>query len=448
MTIAQPGETSLRAKGDVQDLLTARERPARPTQRRHDIIGIGALFVVGVLLVIWRRPDAVTYPQFWAEDGSNWFADAYNMGASSLLRSYEGYLVTLPRLVALPSVHLGLQQAALVFNLVAIAVQVAPAAFFMSRRFEHVAPRAWARAVIGLIYVLVPSFELNAIITNSMWHLAILAIMVLVARPPAGLVSRAFDITVVVLMGLTGPFAALLLPACLARTLVSRPQRRWYVGLGAILLATLAVQGWVVLHSHRAAATSLGAGLKNLLFLISDRVVLPASLGEEAHTRVFTAGQSHGELIAGLVAVLAAAIVIYVLLRCGWVVRIFVLFCFAVTAASLLFPLASGGSTNPWTVLSTTGSGDRYFFSAEVGWLVCVAWSLSRIRPRPVRWGALLAIVVLFASGVANLRQYPAFADFHPAAYDAQLRAAPPGGVVVVPINPNTNWAMALRRGS
>ena len=106
--------------------------------------------------MILRRPDAVTYPQFWAEDGSNWFAEAYNTGAASLLQSYEGYLVTLPRLVALPSVHLGLQQAALVFNLVAITIQVAPAAFFMSRRFEHIAPRAWVRGLIGLVYILIP----------------------------------------------------------------------------------------------------------------------------------------------------------------------------------------------------------------------------------------------------------------------------------------------------
>ena len=47
------------------------------------------MFLLGVLLVILRRPDAVTYPQFWAEDGSSWFADAYNSGAGSLLTSYR-----------------------------------------------------------------------------------------------------------------------------------------------------------------------------------------------------------------------------------------------------------------------------------------------------------------------------------------------------------------------
>lgn len=419
----------------------------RAAQQRRDIIGITTVFVIGVLLVICRRPDAVSYPQFWAEDGSSWFADAYNTGASSLLQSYEGYLVTLPRLVALSSVHLSLQQAALVFNLVAITIQVAPAAFFMSRRFEHIVSRPGVRALIGLVYVLVPSFELNAIITNAMWHLAILAAMVLVARAPQHVASRAFDVSVLLLTGLTGPFAVLLLPACLARTLVSKGQRTWYLSAGAVLFAALAVQGWVVLHSHRAAATTLGVSLKNLLFMVTDRVVLPATLGERPHASVFTAGHPHGELIAGLVTLVAAALVALVLIRSGWAVRIFVVFCFAVTATSLLFPLASPGASDPWTALATSGAGERYFFSAELGWLACIAWLVTRIPMRPLRAGAVVAAVALFASGIVGSPQYPAFADFHPATYDAELRAAAPGQVVVVPINPSRAWAMALRRG-
>ncbi len=91
------------------------------------------LVAVGAALVIARRPDAITNPQFWAEDGKYWFADAYNHGAQALLQSYEGYLQTLPRLVAAAVSGLSLSRAALVFNVVGIAIQVAP------RRVPHVA---------------------------------------------------------------------------------------------------------------------------------------------------------------------------------------------------------------------------------------------------------------------------------------------------------------------
>lgn len=43
-----------------------------------------AMMVVGVVIVISRRPDAVTNAQFWAEDGKYWFAAAYNHGAQAL----------------------------------------------------------------------------------------------------------------------------------------------------------------------------------------------------------------------------------------------------------------------------------------------------------------------------------------------------------------------------
>jgi hypothetical protein len=89
---------------------------------------IVAMLIAGAGLVIGRRPEAVTNPQFWAEDGRYWFADAYNLGIRAVLKSDEGYLLTLPRLVAAPVAGLSLSHAALVFNLVGIAVQVAPAA--------------------------------------------------------------------------------------------------------------------------------------------------------------------------------------------------------------------------------------------------------------------------------------------------------------------------------
>ena len=147
-----------------------------------------------------------------------------------------------------------------------------------------------------------------------------------------------------------------------------------------------------------------------------------------------------------MITVVAAVVVLYVLLKSGWMVRIFVAVCFAVTAASLLFPLASTG-TDPWTVLSTTGVGDRYFFSAEVAWLVCVAWALSRIRPRAVRWAAAGAVTALFLTGVASYPQYPAARGLPPGGVRRAAPCRPPGAVVRVPLNPNPSWAMALRRG-
>src|SRR5260370_38241387 len=59
------------------------------------------VFLVAVLVVISRRPDAVMNPQFWAEDGALWYAQAHNLGWWSVLFQPEtGYFLSLPRLTS------------------------------------------------------------------------------------------------------------------------------------------------------------------------------------------------------------------------------------------------------------------------------------------------------------------------------------------------------------
>ena len=38
------------------------------------------ILVCAAAVIVYRRPDAVTNPQFWAEYGTYWFAESYNNG--------------------------------------------------------------------------------------------------------------------------------------------------------------------------------------------------------------------------------------------------------------------------------------------------------------------------------------------------------------------------------
>jgi hypothetical protein len=406
------------------------------------VVGVAAL---GAGLVIARRPDAVTNPQFWAEDGRYWFADAYNHGAQALLWSYQGYLVTIQRVVGWAASGLSLSHAAFVFNLVGIAIQVGPAAFFMSRRFAHVAP-AWLRALIGLGYLLLPSFELNVQLTNAQWHLAILAVLVLAAAPAQGAAAKAFDILVLALSGLSGPFAVILLPAALARAATMPRRRRWYASLSGILLATLAVQGAALLLGHRGTVAQLGISFRNAVTIVADRVVLPGTFAEEGHAHVFTAGSAHALVLAALVTLVAIAVVLLALRHGGASLRVFVLACFAITGLSLLAPIATPPGLTAWTSLATSDGGERYFLTAEVAWFVCLVWAISRIPWRPITGAAGVALAAAFASGLVASWQYAPLTDLHPDLYTARLRAAPLGTTVVVPINPGEPWKVILVR--
>jgi hypothetical protein len=402
------------------------------------------MLIAGAGLVIGRRPDAVTNPQFWAEDGRYWFADAYNLGIRAVLKSDEGYLLTLPRLVAAPVAGLSLSHAALVFNVVGIAVQVAPAAFFMSRRFERVAPRAWVRALVGLGYLLIPSFELNVTLTNAQWHLALLAVMVLSARPPRTAAGRGFDLAVLVLSGLTGPFALVLLPAAVARAAIDRSRRRWFGTLSVVLLATLVTQAVAVALGHRDPVAPLGISFSNLVTIVADRVVLPSTFAEEGHAHVFTVGSTHGVAIATLITLVALIVIVFALLRGGAPLRIFLISCAALTGLCLVAPIATQPKLSAWTSLATSDGGERYFLIAEVAWFVCVVWVISRLPLPGLLPLACLALGVTFASGLLASWSYAPYTDFQPARYTQLLRQASPGTTIVVPINPG--WQMRLTR--
>jgi hypothetical protein len=174
------------------------------------------LFVLisAFIIVILRKPDAVFNPQFWAEDGAVWYASAYNLGViRSVFLPLVGYFQTFSRLTAAFVQMFPLSYAPLIFNLIAIFVEVLPVPFLLSSRFAAVIPRLDARILIAFLYLAIPnSWEVHANLTNAHWHLALLAFMVLIATPSITCASQMFDRAVVLASGLSGPFSLFLMP--------------------------------------------------------------------------------------------------------------------------------------------------------------------------------------------------------------------------------------------
>lgn len=143
------------------------------------------IFFIAFAIVVSRRPDALFNPQFWAEDGKNWYAQAYNLGIlPSLFLPHTGYLQTISRLTASLAQFFPLAFAPLIFNLVAIAIQILPVNLVISSRFAALIPTLKSRLLLGFVYLALPnSYEINANITNAQWHLALLACMVVLAAP-------------------------------------------------------------------------------------------------------------------------------------------------------------------------------------------------------------------------------------------------------------------------
>ncbi len=126
-----------------------------------------------------RRPDALTNPQFYGEDGTIWYAQAYNQGWFHVLSVPQaGYLQVLPRLVAGLCMLFPLWFAPLLMNLFGLFFQALPVAYLLSSRCEHWG--SWTtRGALAAAYIAIPnSYEIHMMVTNAQWHVALLACLI------------------------------------------------------------------------------------------------------------------------------------------------------------------------------------------------------------------------------------------------------------------------------
>lgn len=402
-------------------------------------LAISAYVLLSVGILVVRRPDAVTHPQFWAEDGTVYFSDAYNRGADVLLTPGAGYLVLTPRLTALLAQPLGLAGAPALFNLVGLSFQLLPALFILSSRFARLIPSVWVRVVIGLVYLLIPCEEIHATVTNAQWHLAVLMGMVLVAASPKGIAWRCFDIGVLVLGGLSGPLVLAIVPLALVRWIVSR--ERWF-SVVTITTAAIALVQLKVIHDAGRGATDLGAGIRLLVRIVADRVIVPAVTADQ-DTALYSVHWWHGLLWATLIVLATAALALLALLRGPLELKLLLVFAGLCLTLALIHPLIVPSGPQ-WPPILVYGRAERYFLIPMVAVLMLLIWGISRL-PGRIALAAGGVLAVAFVAGVAIHPQYPALVDDHPAASAATLDAAPRGTVVEVQINP-AGWSMSLRK--
>src|SRR5215813_4397031 len=94
------------------------------------VVGWLAVAAAAIGLLASRRPDAVTSPQLWAEEGSVYFKNAYEEPwLMTVFTPAGGYLVIFPRLIAWAGTLLPLSRVPAFFAAVAALVQILPVLF-------------------------------------------------------------------------------------------------------------------------------------------------------------------------------------------------------------------------------------------------------------------------------------------------------------------------------
>ncbi len=392
-------------------------------------------------VVISRRVDAFTNAQFYAEDGSKWFANAYSHGPlGALVLSYNGYFQLVSRLGPVAAAPFGIVYAPLIYNVVGLLVQVAPVAYLLSSRFDTTVTPFRARLAVCGVYILMPSTELNVDITTAQFHLLVLAFLVIVAAEPKRWYWTAFDVVVVVVCGLSGPFAYILAPV--AALWFFKRRRRFTLVLVLLLAVTIPIQAYAGLTSPRPHA-ELGASLHDLMLIISDRIILAGSFAEEGGTHVFLAATSHGTVLSAVICLLALPIVALAAWRAPFELRMFGLTALGVAASGLASPLVSN-TGNAWAVMAVSRAGERYFLLAQFAWVVTVLWAATRLPRAWMTQTAWVVCAAAFASGLITAWRYPPFPDYHWAQEARAITTATPGTKLVLPIPPGGGWSIDI----
>jgi type IV secretory pathway VirB2 component (pilin) len=394
--------------------------------------------IVCALAVFSRRPDAFLNPQFFAEDGNIWFADAYNFGwLQALLITHTGYFQTLPRLAASLGLAVPLIHAPLVMNAIGLILQIAPAIVLLSYRTQMWAPLR-IRALMAMAYIALPNTsELNVSITEAQWHLALITCLLVLSVPPRTRAGYLMDLAIVALCGLTGPFCIVLFPA--AAAMWWRGRERWRLVLTSILGGTALLQGVSIVHSalQTRATMPLGASFNLLWRMVVAQIYLGPLLGINGALR-------RGDLYIYSMAVLGTAILGYCCLRARWEWKLFVGFAVLIFAASMISPQAS--YDRPQWVALAGAWGTRYWFFPALAFVWVLIWCAGVSCGQLARVVGLIGILMLCTRVKRNWRLVP-YEDLQFArAVETKFDPAPRGAVVSLPIAPGGGWDMKLKK--
>jgi len=415
--------------------------PSSPRAIRYNLLFHASVFAVSFLILFLRRPDVLLNPQFYAEDGTRWFAEAYHFGWRCLSMPESGYLQTASRLVALLSLTFPFVLAPLVMNLCALIVQIIPINLFLSSRFESIPLKI--RLAGCLLYLSLPnSFEVHANTTNMQWHLALAGLLILLGQAKAGRASALLSVVLLALTVLDGPAGMLLAPV--AVFLWFRLKERRHLVASIILVAGAALQSLMILLSHSRRDAPNGATIDRLLSILGGQVFLSSILGVRTSINLFFNHSPYFLLFEVIALVFGLIIVLYAFRRGPLTLRVFLCFAACALTLALIRPVATtGGGFEQWEKLQIPGVGNRYYFFPMLAFYASLIWiATNAVRTAKLARFMAISMLALLSIGIVRDWRYKSFVDYNFKSFAADFERAAPGTTVSIPINPN--WQLIL----
>ena len=410
---------------------------------------MAVFFVISVALIFSRRPQDLIHPQFFAEDGNVWFAQAYDISwLRSLTFPQASYFQVLPRLAAGLALWVPLRLAPLVMNLVGAFIQALPGIALLSRRCSTWGSLPVRMCLAGLYLANPNAPEIHVVATNAQWHFALLLVLLAFSQSPKTVLGKTGDIAAFVLGAFSGPFCIALIPALLCFWWFKR--ERWSLILVACIAIGIAFQVHTILYGKdyippagtgillmpgriQAERLPLGATPSLLVRILGGDIVLNSIIG--------VSNVSRTPLFVLLPVLLLGIAVVIFGLRWGPIgFRMLSLMTLILTVASLKSPDVFG-SVNRWTAL-VGDTGMRYYFLPSIVFLWSAVYCATRASIKTIRLTGL-AVLLIVTLGAIRRWEYPRWPDYRFNDSVDRLHRAKPGEHVLIPIYP-APWTMTL----
>jgi hypothetical protein len=402
------------------------------------------LFAIAFALLVLKSPDALTLPQFWAEDGAVFFEQQLYRSWPPLLTPYAGYLHTAPRLVAWASSGLDPVFAPLAYNVAAITIDALCIAF-VSMRLK---PWFSCWPVVLSFFVLPTAGDIFGSLTNVQWFMQFaLAAACFTPGPIAG--SKSLRMAGYIGLGiaaLTGPFS-LLVGAVAVVAQFASTQFRGQVGLAAVLAEagrqiqrtpTLIVVGGAILQAGTLWTSNRSTEIFN--YLLREDQVVDMGLGGLHSFYALTVNSPSSTWHIVQLAILATVLLIFLvntLKRPSLAAVIGMLF-IAAGAAQPVFAFLKYHRGHALTVSS------HYFYLLSVA-TVWVSWEFLKWRfPErlPMITSAVVIAVALLGVAEPNYFRREPLLDLHWKQRALLLDGRP----MEIPLNP-VPWRIKVSGG-
>jgi hypothetical protein len=375
--------------------LASARQTSRAQARRLEAIGWPALALIGLLVLLARRPEAVLAAEFTWEEAMAFYVPTFFLDpVAQLTEKWGGTFQIVPRLGYLILRAVPVYWAPLAENLLALFALLAVASFIASRRMLPIVPDRRLRLVLaGMLLVMPAQREVMGALMNSQWYGGLWLILLLMASIPATAAGRCLERGLVALVALTGPFSTLLVPLYVWR--LRRSRTRHDIWLTAIVVGGGAIQLMAILSTGRAdVVETRPAELAVVTFLLHAAIV--PMLGERLSTALGSAG------IPGPILFVGGAAAITSLVVTAWRAlpraSVPLLYGAAAIGAS---GLAVHGGANVWP----PGAYERYFIAAGALVAAIVVGGLVQRQHLAVVLGMLLGAAIL---SDFRLEPYPA----------------------------------------